>query len=269
MLVAEDNAVNQQVALGQLKHLGYTGEAVSNGLAVLEALNHTHYDIILMDCQMPEMDGYEATRRIRERTDLLSQPYIIALTAHAMQGASEKCRAAGMDDYVSKPIVLETFAAALARGVPKGINEWPEEVMNIVELKNKRSVVVNGRMQRETETESAICKTTLQGLKELGAEMGPLFFPQLLETFEHDAIEHLVALRSAIASGETGRLRGEAHALKGASLTIGAKGMAKICQQLENLGTSQSIKGAEEELALLDGEFDRVKTQIVKESLIP
>ena len=118
VLVAEDNAVNQQVALGQLKQLGYTADAVSNGLAVLEALDHAHYDIILMDCQMPEMDGYEATRRIRARRDNVPPPYIIALTAHAMQGASEKCLAAGMDDYISKPIVLEMFAAALARGVP-------------------------------------------------------------------------------------------------------------------------------------------------------
>ena len=261
MLVAEDNAVNQQVALGQLKHLGYTADVVPNGLAVLEALEHTHYDIIFMDCQMPEMDGYEATRRIRARTDLSPQPYIIALTAHAMQGADERCRAAGMDDYVSKPIVLETFAAALFRGLP--------EEVDIATLKNKRSAAGTEAMQGQIENESALCSKTLQDLKELGAEMGPTFFPQLLETFTRDAIEHLVEIRAAIGEGETARLREEAHALKGASLTIGAKGMAMICQQLESLGTAQSVEGAPEGLAQLDREFDRVKNQIEQESLIP
>jgi PAS domain S-box-containing protein len=116
VLVAEDNPVNQMVALGQLKQLGYMAEIACNGRAVLDALERTHYDIILMDCQMPEIDGYEATRRIRTRNDGFPQPYIIAMTAHAMTGDSEKCLEAGMNDHVSKPVVLQKLAAALARG---------------------------------------------------------------------------------------------------------------------------------------------------------
>jgi HPt (histidine-containing phosphotransfer) domain-containing protein len=122
-------------------------------------------------------------------------------------------------------------------------------------------------MQRENE--NALCKKTLQGLKEIGSDLGPSFILQLLETFRQDAVEHLAVLRSAIARGETGELGREAHALKGASLTVGAKGMADICKQLENLGASRSLEGAPAALALLHREFDRVKNEIEHESLIP
>jgi signal transduction histidine kinase/CheY-like chemotaxis protein/HPt (histidine-containing phosphotransfer) domain-containing protein len=259
VLVAEDNAVNQQVALGQLKQLGYTAEAVPNGLAVLEALDHTDYDIILMDCQMPEMDGYEATRRIRRRAGGSVSPYIIALTAHAMQGASKRCLEAGMDDYLSKPLILETFAAALARGLP---TEMKTTLLN--DKKNG-----GGTDSMPVESKSALCKKTLQGLRDLGSEMGPSFFPQLLETFEHDAVEHLAVLRSAIAGNEPGRIYREAHALRGASLTIGARGMAEICQQLESLGPAENVERALQEFARLEGEFALVQNEIKQESLIP
>jgi PAS domain S-box-containing protein len=254
VLVAEDNAINRQVALGQLKHLGYFADAVPNGLAVLEALENTRYDIILMDCQMPGMDGYEATRRIRARRGTVPQPYIIAVTAHAMQGAREKCLAAGMDDYVSKPIVLETFAAALDRGLSAGLKT--------TFLNGKGSAGSDGE---QTESERALCKKTLLDLRKLGADMGPSFFPHLLETFVHDAIEHLAVLQSAIADGATELLGREAHALKGASLTIGARGMADICKQLESLGTAHSVVGATEQLERLEREFGRVKNEINKE----
>ena len=122
VLIAEDNSVNRMVALGLLKRLGYSADTASNGQEALDALEHTQYDIILMDCQMPEVDGYEATRRIRARHGGFSQPYIIAMTAHAMIGDREKCLAAGMDEYVSKPVISETLATALARGTERIID---------------------------------------------------------------------------------------------------------------------------------------------------
>ena len=258
VLLAEDNAVNQKVALGQLKQLGYSADAVPNGLAVLEALERNYYDIILMDCQMPEVDGYEATRRIRARSGNLPQPYIIAMTAHAMQGDSEKCLGAGMDDYISKPVQLEAFAAALARGLAAGVKTT---------LLNKgRDAGIGGV---EDGSESALCGKTLQGLKGLAANMGASFFPQLLESFEHDTIGHLGALQVAVAGGDTGRIREEAHALKGSSLTIGAQVMAGICQELESLGTAQKLEGAADLIGRLECEFDRVKYQIEQEKLTP
>lgn len=120
----------------------------------------------------------------------------------------------------------------------------------------------------QDESESALCKNTLQGLRELGLDIGASFFPELLDTFAHDSVEHLAALRSAVAAGENGRLVKEAHALKGASLTIGAQAMAEICQRLEDLGIAESAEGAPEQLARLDREFDRVKTEIEQVRLI-
>jgi PAS domain S-box-containing protein len=117
ILLAEDNRINQMVALGLLQNLGYNANMVTNGLQVLEELERAVYDIILMDCQMPELDGYETTRRIRA-SGLNPQPRIIAMTANAMRGESEKCLEAGMDDYMSKPVRLDTLREMLARWSP-------------------------------------------------------------------------------------------------------------------------------------------------------
>ncbi len=116
ILLAEDNLVNQMVAIGQLKKLGYHADVASTGTEVLAKVKETPFDIVLMDCQMPEVDGYEATRRIRATPAPFRQPYIIALTAHATDGAIEACAAAGMDDYISKPVQLDAFEAAIQRG---------------------------------------------------------------------------------------------------------------------------------------------------------
>jgi CheY-like chemotaxis protein len=120
ILLAEDNPVNQKVVLFQLRKLGYEADIVPNGLEVLSALEQSHYDVIFMDCHMPEMGGHETSRVIRERESTYNgqpkpQTHIVALTANAMEGDREKCLAAGMDDYLSKPTSIEDLAAALAR----------------------------------------------------------------------------------------------------------------------------------------------------------
>ena len=111
-MIAEDNAVNQFLATAQLKKLGYAADTVANGIEVLEAFSRIPYDIILMDCQMPELDGYETTRQVRSRGG--HQPVIIAMTANAMQGDRELCLAAGMDSYISKPMRIADLKLALA-----------------------------------------------------------------------------------------------------------------------------------------------------------
>ena len=116
ILVAEDNPVNQQVAIRQLRKLGFSADAVANGQEVLSALHQIHYDVVLMDCQMPEMDGFEASRQIRQNSRY-SRLRIIAMTANAMQGDREHCLSSGMDDYIAKPVKIDELKAALERNL--------------------------------------------------------------------------------------------------------------------------------------------------------
>jgi hypothetical protein len=125
ILLAEDNLVNQKVALKQLKKLGYRADAVANGLEVITALDTIPYDLVLMDCQMPELDGYETTRQLRKDRRWINLP-VIAMTANAMQGDREKCLDAGMSDYITKPVRLEELKAALER--------WTQTDMAVQEM---------------------------------------------------------------------------------------------------------------------------------------
>jgi CheY-like chemotaxis protein len=115
ILLAEDNLVNQKVALSMLKRLGYKADVASNGFEVLKSLELQAYDVILMDIQMPEMDGLDVTRCIRERKEIREQPCIIAMTAYALEGDKQECLNAGMNEYLSKPIQLEELKLALER----------------------------------------------------------------------------------------------------------------------------------------------------------
>ena len=250
ILVAEDNVINQMVTLGQLQKLGYRADLAVNGLEVLIALRKADYGIILMDCQMPEMDGYEATRRIRADTTLPRQPKIIAVTAHAMAGDSAKCLAAGMDDYISKPVKLEDLGAKIAR--------WEADDATAPDAALPARSPAPGE-------KPALDRERLQTLKELDIEGDEGFYFSLLETFLQSARADIDTLREAFERGETGRLRDKAHSLKGSSRNIGADAIGETCQELETVAEAQGTEGAGELLERLAAEFSRVEQEICRE----
>src|SRR5690242_14064044 len=168
ILLAEDNAVNQKVALALLRQLGYRADVAWNGLEALAALERRPYDVVLMDVQMPELDGLDATRRIVERWPAATRPRIIAMTANALVEDREACFAAGMDDYVAKPIRPDELAAALARARTLGGAD-------------------SGSIPFDA--------TALDGLRELG---GDDFVAEIVATFLADTPPLIASLRAAL-----------------------------------------------------------------------
>jgi CheY-like chemotaxis protein len=225
ILLAEDNAVNQMVALRLLGQLGYRADIASNGLEALDALERQPYDVVLMDVQMPELDGLDATRRICERWPAEARPRIIAMTANALPEDREACIAAGMDDYVSKPIRPNELAEALSRARPLG----------------------------ETRSAgSSLDESAIESLRQLDGEA---FLAELIDTFLGDAPALVASLRTAHEQGDTEELRRAAHILKSNGQTFGAGGFSELCRALEERARSSQRDGVAELIDRIEREY--------------
>ncbi len=244
ILLAEDNPVNQKVALRMLERIGFSAEVANNGVEALAALERAHYDVILMDMQMPEMDGLEATRRIVEKYPESRRPYIIALTANAMQGDRERCIAAGMNDYISKPIRMEDLHEAFDRCPVK---PKAEEVPG--------------------DDEAAAPVVNFTVLDELIAMLGNDvdFASGLINDFLEDGAELLVNIRSAYEGGNGSELERAAHTLKSSSATFGANDAAQLCKQLESIGKAGTLDDpqAPKLIGSLEAMFKVVSNELV------
>jgi CheY-like chemotaxis protein len=226
--VAEDNAVNQKVAVQQLRKLGYHADVVGNGLEVLETLEKIPYDVVLMDCQMPGMDGYEATRLIRQREQeqgARSRLRIIAMTANVMEGDREECLAAGMDDFVSKPVRIEDLAYALER--------VPAPAALPAQKPAQQDATVNG--------------AALDRLRELRMPNQSDPLTDIIDLFVKQTPELLSALEKACSELDLGALSRTAHTLKGSAGNVGAEQLAALCKQLE-LAVKQGTSSAAQSL---------------------
>lgn len=234
ILLAEDNAMNQMVALRLLERLGYGADVASNGLAALEALERKQYDVVLMDVQMPELDGLDASRRICERWPADTRPRIIAMTANAMPEDREACFEAGMSDYVAKPIRADELAKALKRTRP---------------VRRKGD-------SRSGAAEVSLDAGALENLRELG---GDDFLSEVIDTFLADAPTLMATLRQASDDDRADELRRAAHTLKSNGSTLGAEEFATLCRQLELRAKSGRLEGASELVSRIENDYDLLR----------
>ncbi|HYP98212.1 MAG TPA: response regulator [Polyangiaceae bacterium] len=235
LLIAEDNPINQEVLLGTLHNLGYAADVVNNGQLAVEAWRRNVYPLILMDCQMPVLDGYEAARQIRGLEMEGDRVAIIAVTAHALVGEREKAMAAGMDDYVTKPLNTKLLRDALERWWPRE-SMWPCQPTGLslappppAPPPDPYAGALDPNVQRS---------------------------PGVVRVFLRHVPDQLASVASAISSADAEALRAAAHKLKGSCLSVGVPRMASLCADLEAVPEAQQAHELQKQL---DEEFVRVR----------
>jgi CheY-like chemotaxis protein len=247
ILLVEDAPVNLEVGLGMLEALGCRVDTACNGVEALEAIARKSYDAVLMDCQMPEMDGYEATRRIRE---LEKQPVdaatdgrsglrhtIIALTAHAMQGERQVCLDAGMDDYLSKPFSMDGLGEVLSRWLPTteadeaSTHESPIQLvkteMAALPSSADSSALASGQGRIDTAYLDVIRSMQRPGKADL--------LKTIIDQYIEDGLCQIEIMRKGYADGDAAAVRGASHRLKSSSANLGALWLADYCKELESI----------------------------------
>lgn len=270
ILVAEDNMTNQQVALGLLKRLGLSADAVANGLEVIKAMETIPYDLILMDVQMPELDGFEATRQIRRwqyesgddagqnRAKLrqcASQIPIIAMTAYAMEGDRERCLDAGMNDYVSKPVSRKALVDALGKWLPK-------EDADIGALSDQPGQAQSGAQNGESDLEHEVQVFNREGLLDrLGDEK--LARRVVLRFLENIPVQ-IQALKDHVNDGDVSSAHRVAHSLKSAAASIGGDAMSAVAREMEQTSMAGDIEGIRIRLPDLEMRFEQLRQAISK-----
>jgi CheY-like chemotaxis protein/HPt (histidine-containing phosphotransfer) domain-containing protein len=257
ILVAEDNIVNQQLAVLLLKKIGYRADVAANGLEVLEALGRETYDVVIMDVQMPEMDGLEATRRIHQRWPAGRRPHIIAATANAMQEEREACLAAGMDAYLSKPIRLEYLVTALSNCRPHAPRTPPAPAAERAGSSRPPTPEASGQQGRAFAAGVVDSAALEQLVKIVGDE--PDVLAGLIDTFHEDVQRLIDSARLGLQQGQAEEVRRAAHTLKSTGATFGATRLSDLSRTLESLAASGTLDGAADLIPRIEAEYQAVR----------
>ena len=261
VLLAEDNPVNVEVALAMLDSLGLDVVCAHNGEEALQAARAEEFDLVLMDCQMPVMDGFAATAEIRRHEQHASHARmlpIVAITANALQGDREACLAAGMDDYLSKPFTQQELANTLARWIamPRAATvHHADEAMEAPLPKPQPQPA--GVVLAEPSAE--LNRQALDNIRALSASGADTLLEKVINAFTGDTPRQLASLRTAIAAQDTEAMRRVAHSLKSGSANVGADALALQCKEMEKLGRAGSTDGAARLLQSMDQQFLAVR----------
>ena len=260
ILVAEDNRVNQKVVLSGLKRLGYTADVVNNGREAIQALQQKSYDVILMDVQMPEMDGLSATRYICQNWPRATRPRIIAMTANALQSDRETCLAAGMDDYLTKPIRLAVLAQILSQ-------DWQPTAPETPQPDPPQLEVTTSKLPTPAKPVTGFDTKAIASLHEMLGENAAELLAVVIHNYLEDAPNLIAQIQAAVQQQDAAALRYAAHTLKSISATLGAVTLAQLCQELETIGRTGMM--AEDwhvnglpQLRHLEVEYEQVKTTL-------
>jgi signal transduction histidine kinase/DNA-binding response OmpR family regulator/HPt (histidine-containing phosphotransfer) domain-containing protein len=265
ILLAEDNNVNQQVVMAMLESLGCRVEVAEDGQKALDMLAAGPYDLVLMDCQMPNLDGFGATEalRVREKADPGGRrAIVVALTANAMQGDRERCLAAGMDDYLSKPVRQDALAATLIKWLPPSAVTRPDPLA--AEQERIGAAAAAGAAPGQNGDGAAdddrppIDLDALNSFRGLQRDGAPDMVHRILGLYLQSSPELIKQIRSAVAGGDAPGLHRAAHSLKSSSAMVGAKRLSELCRELEMLGKSGAVESAAGKLEAFEAELGRV-----------
>lgn len=266
ILLAEDNLINQQVAKLLLKKLGYPVDVVNNGQEALSALAKGDYDVVLMDVEMPEMDGLTATEHIRRSQGRSERPWIIAVTAYSMEGDRERCLASGMNDYVSKPIRLEALQQALqvaATALQSTSQDRMATVSCVSAFEAKPSPSSPCPEDPAGTTLPPIDQDIICSLRDLDRENGQLILREIIDIYCQTAPELLQRIKLAIANQDWGNLSSAAHTLGSSSANLGAVLLAQQAKTLENLTRQRDSRAMDPgHFPTLAASYERVQGEL-------
>ena len=251
--MAEDNRVNQEIVAAMLASAQCRVEVAKTGKEAVDAVFGTSFDLVLMDCEMPEMDGFEATRLIRSAEEFTGKARlpIVALTANAMKGDREKCLEAGMDDYLPKPFSLENLVDLLDRWLSPGN---PATEVYSTGTRGTRDT------QKSAEARDAVIDTSvLADIRALQREGAPDLVGRLVTAYLSEASVMMTALGSAVGGKNPQDVFRLAHKLKSGSANVGALHLSALLKDLEALGRQNIVEGTSDLFALIQKEFEAVQ----------